>query len=217
MAGLIEIADVRQALALTEFDSQAARRLMAPVPRGWQKRATPPRAAAVMILLYPARDARLTTVLTRRNPLLRGHSGQVSFPGGRFDCEDESLVATARRETCEEIGVCNQELEMLGQLPPLYIPASHFDVSAVVAGLEAGLEFRPNPAEVVEVFGFALDDLLRTRFKCSERRQIRGVDVHVPYYQVQGHKVWGATAILLGELEERLRRVLPQAILQQLA
>jgi hypothetical protein len=58
-----------------------------------------------------------------------------------------------------------------------------------------------------------LDDLLRPCNKFVEQRRIRGVDVRVPYYQAGGHKVWGATAMLLSELEQRLRRVLPQSAL----
>ena len=77
---LIDIADIRRALALADFDAAAARQRMAPVPRGWQKRNSPPKRAAVMILLFPHQDGRLHVVLTLRNAGLRGHSGQVSFP-----------------------------------------------------------------------------------------------------------------------------------------
>ena len=68
----------------------------------------------------------------------------------------------------------------------------------------------------MEVFSFALDDLLHPRFRGEERRLIGGYDVWVPYYDVCGHKVWGATAIMLSEFEERLRQVLPRGVLQEL-
>ena len=217
MTPLIDIADIRRALALTDFAVATARQRMAPVPRGWQKRNSPPKRAAVMILLFPNQDGRLHVVLTLRNAGLRGHSGQVSFPGGQQDPKDASLTATAIRETCEEIGVCAEGLEILGALPRFYIPASHYEVYPSVASYDGAPAFAPNPAEVQEVFSFALEDLLRPRFKCAERRRIRGHDVHVPYYSVAGHKVWGATAMLLSELEGRLRQVLPEAILLELA
>ncbi len=217
MARLITFDHLRRVLALHDFDAALARQRMAPVPRGWQKRNGPPKPAGVLILVYPEMDGRLHTVLTLRQADLRGHSGQVSFPGGRQDPEDKSLVATALRETCEEIGISPRALTLFGSLPPFYIPASHYDVQPTLAACHELPAFVPNPAEVAQIFSFALEDLLQPRFKCSERRLIRGYDVHVPYYAVKGHKVWGATAIMLSELEERLRLVLPHDILLKLA
>ncbi len=211
MTNLISFDHVRQALALTDFDAAAARQRMAPVPRGWQKRSAPPSRAAVLLMLFQAETEGLSAVLTRRNPHLRGHSGQVSFPGGRQDAQDASLTATALRETCEEIGICDEGLSLLGQLPQFYIPVSHYDVFPIVASYAGRPMFRANPAEVAEIFSVALADLLDPRFKCVEQRVIRGFAARVPYYAIKGHKVWGATAILLSELEERLRQVLPSA------
>ena len=217
MAGLITLDHVRRALALKDFDSAAALQRMAPAPRGWQKRDYPPHPAAVMILIYPSDDGGLNTVLTLRTAGLRGHSGQVSFPGGRQDPQDEDLSETALRETCEEIGICDGRLSILGQFPQFYIPASHHDVCPVIADYDGPPAFAPNPDEVAEVFSLALEDLLKPRFKFVEQRRIRGYDVTVPYYEVKGHKVWGATAMLLSELEGRLRHVLPQSVLLALA
>ena len=217
MAGLITLDHVRRALALRDFDSMAAMQRMAPVPRGWQKRDYPPHAAAVMMLAYPADGASLNIVLTLRATGLRGHSGQVSFPGGRQEAEDEDLIATARRETWEEIGIGGERLSILGQLPLFYIPASHHEVRPIIGHYDGQPQFAPNPEEVAEVFSFALEDLLRPDFKFVEQRRIRGFDVRVPYYGVKGHKVWGATAMLLSQLEGRLRQVLPQTALLALA
>ncbi len=216
MAGLINLAHVRDALALQDFDSARARKRMAPAPRGWRKRESAPTQAAVMVLLFQDDQERLHTVLTLRQAGLRGHSGQVSFPGGRQDPQDNSLTDTALRETGEEIGIFQDEIRILGEMPPLYIPTSHHDVYPTVGYCEALPRFRPNPQEVAEVFSFALDDLLHPRFKREERRMIRGYDVWTPYYAVCGHKVWGATAIMLSEFEERLRQVLPRQVLLEL-
>ena len=169
-----------------------------------------------MVLLYRDSEERLRVVLTLRHAGLRGHSGQVSFPGGRQDPQDRSLTDTAMRETGEEIGICREGIRVLGGMPRLYIPTSHHDVYPTVGYCETLPHFRANPQEVAEVFSFALDDLLDPRFSREERRMIRGYDVWVPYYDVGGHKVWGATAILLSELEERLRKVLPQRVLLEL-
>lgn len=216
MAGLITCAHVKRALALKDFDSAAARNRMAPVPRGWQQRADPPKRAAVLILIYRSSEAGVKTVLTLRNKSLRGHSGQVSFPGGQRDAADATLADTALREAREEIGLCAGGLRVLGELPSFYIPASHYDVAPVVAFQALPPIFALNPAEVAAVFSFALDDLLRDSFKGVERRIIRGHEVRVPYYLVAGHKVWGATAMLLSGLEWRLRKVLPSAVMSTL-
>ena len=217
MMPLITLDHVRSALALRDFDSGAALQRMAPAPRGWQKRDYPPHPAAVMILIYPGHDGILCLALTLRAADLRGHSGQVSFPGGRKDPADENMTATARRETCEEIGLCGERLSVLGHFPPFYIPASHHDVCPTIAYFDGAPVFVPNRDEVAEIFSFALEDLLRSRFKSVEQRRIRGVDVRVPYYEVEGHKVWGATAMLLSELEQRLRLVSPKRALLELS
>ena len=189
---------------------------MAPVPRGYMKRGAPPKRAAVMILLRPDSRGQLHIVLTLRQPQLRGHAGQVSFPGGAQESVDSDLQATAARETCEEIGICGDSLRPLGCLPRLYIPASNYEVTPIVASCPPEACFAPNPDEVAEVFCFALEDMLRDSFKRDERRTIRGHDVFVPYYAVAGHKVWGATAMLLSECEARLKRVMREEELSRL-
>ena len=211
MANLITITfrHVQQALRLKSFDSTQAQQRMSPAPRGWQRREAPPRPAAVLILLYPERDGRLHIVLTLRNSNLRGHSGQVSFPGGKQDPEDDNLTTTALREACEEVGLCGDKIKVMGELPKFYIPPSHFDVYPTVARYDSIPIFNLNPAEVAEVFSLALEDLLDPRRKHEEQRRIRGYDARIPYYEVKGHKVWGATAIMLSEFEGRLRAVLP--------
>lgn len=216
MARLITFEHVQQAVDLSDFNHGAAQQRMSPVPRGWQKRDTPPRQAAVLLLLYPEMDDRLHVVLTLRNAGLRGHSGQVSFPGGKQDPDDVSFTATALRETCEEIGICDDDIMVMGELTRFYIPPTHYDVYPTVAGYHAIPQFDPNPAEVTEVFSFAVEDLLNPRFKHEEYRTIQGYRVKIPYYDVQGHKVWGATAIMLGEFEARLRHVLPASLIEKI-
>ena len=125
-----------------------------------------------------------------------------------MDPRDLSLTHTALRETREEIGISGDALDILGELPRFYIPASHYDVAPIVASHNGLPAFELNPDEVAAVFSFALDDMLQPRFKGLEQRLIRGYDVRVPYYSVHGHKVWGATAMMLSELEVRLRQVL---------
>lgn len=207
----ITLEHLRAALALADFDGRAAQAHMAPDARNLEYdngRSDPPRRAGVLALVIPD-DSGLAVVLTRRSDKLRGlHRGQISFPGGRHEHGDDSLVKTALRETCEELGLCDDDITVLGQLTPLYIPPSHHDVHPSVGYLTQKPQFRPNPDEVAEVFVFPLRDLLDGRFVQHEYHEYKGTRVKVPFYTVQGHRVWGATAIMLAELAQRLRAVL---------
>lgn len=202
----VSLEQVRRALAVPSERVRHERMQMSPVPRG-QTSTTPPRRAAVLVLIYPNVQDRLHVLLTRRHENLRGHSGQVSFPGGRWDETDADDAATALRETCEELGICSR-VELLGNLLDIYIPPSNFNVYPVVGCLPLLPPLILSEEEVVEVFGLALDDLIRPDFRQQETRIIQGYTVEVPYYPVGAHKVWGATAIMLGELELRLRLAL---------
>jgi 8-oxo-dGTP pyrophosphatase MutT (NUDIX family) len=213
MARLITVDHVQQAVDLTGFNFGEAQQRMSPIPRGWEQRDTPPKQAAVLILLYPEVDDRLNVVLTLRSKGLRGHSGQVSFPGGKQDPDDKSFTITALRETCEEIGICDDHIMVMGELSPFYIPPTHYDVYPTVARYDSIPEFNPNPDEVAEVFSFALENMLHPKFKQVEQRTIQGYPVEIPYYNMKGYKVWGATAIMLSELEARLRRILSDDVI----
>lgn len=207
---MITFEHVRQAVTLPDFDPYNAHNLMAPLRRIMKpdQNGDPPREAGVLVLIYPEVGDGLHVVLTRRTDHLRGHSGQVSFPGGRRDPEDTSFVDTALRETCEELGICQRtRIQVVGQLSRTYIPPSHFFVHPIVATMTTRPQFVPNPDEVAAVFTLPLSDLLNTQIKRSELRHFDNQPFDVPYYDVQGHKVWGATAIMLSELEHRLRSV----------
>lgn len=203
----ITLEHLRAAVSLTEFDAEVAHRQMAPnVSRA--RPASGARQAGVLVLLYPDAGG-WQIVLTRRTENLRGHSGQISFPGGRRDPQDSSFTATALRETCEELGVCAPDITVIGLLTPIYIPPSNYEVFPTVGTLPNPPVFHPNPFEVAEVFTFPVDNLLDARYKSTEEWVFQGARVWIPYYTVQAHKVWGATAIILSELEYRLRAVVP--------
>lgn len=205
---MIALEQVIHALSLPDFDVDAAHSRMAPVGRPLAPpTGVTPRQAGVLALLFPYLGD-LHLVLTRRTDQLRGHSGQVSFPGGRRDPEDESFTATALRETCEELGICGDDVNVLGTLSPIYIPPSNFEVYPSVGTLNAIPVFIPNPDEVAEVFTFPLVQLLDDRLKFTEDWDFNGNSIPIRYYLINGHKVWGATAIMLSELESRLRAVI---------
>jgi 8-oxo-dGTP pyrophosphatase MutT (NUDIX family) len=155
-------------------------------------------------LLYPRHDE-LQLVLTRRREDLNSHAGQMSFPGGQREAQ-ETLVTTALRETEEEIGVPAHTLQVIGRLTPLYIPPSDFEVHPFVARTGNGSQpqFTPNPGEVAEIVEVPLQVLLDPASRDEQLWNIRGHSISVPFYTLGRHKVWGATAMMISELVERL-------------
>jgi 8-oxo-dGTP pyrophosphatase MutT (NUDIX family) len=145
-------------------------------------------------------------LLTRRRDDLQSHAGQVSFPGGRNEAS-ETLLATAIRETFEEVGVKADSLTILGKLTPLYISPSDFEVHPYVACHSNGQApvFTPNPNEVSQIIEAPLSQLMDPATIKKEMWTIRGYELLVPFFAVQEHKVWGATAMMISELLARLR------------
>lgn len=205
---MIHIQHVEQALALPQFDGVMAQMRMAPLGRAQMKPNQAPRPAAVLVLFYPSQDG-LQILLTKRTAHLRGHSGQVSFPGGKPDPEDGSAEVTALRETCEELGICDSsKIHLLGRLTKLWIPPSNFDVLPIVGYFRETPTITPNPGEVAQVLHLPLNDLLDDGLKSTTEMRFGGTDYDVPYYDVDDQVVWGATCMILSELEQRLRVVL---------
>lgn len=180
-------------------------RRLSPPPGG-----PPPRQAGVLLLLYP-KARTLHFVLTRRTERLGVHSGQISLPGGQAEPRDETFTATALREAREELGIALDQAEVLGELTELYIPPSNFIVHPIVAYIAAALKFNPQADEVAEVIEIPLSALLDPRAHPAELCTVLGADgapLQVPAYRFNTHVVWGATAMVLSEFEEVLRRAL---------
>jgi 8-oxo-dGTP pyrophosphatase MutT (NUDIX family) len=172
---------------------------MAPYPRAFSPApGVEPRQAGVLLLLYPIHDV-LHVVLTVRTSNLIHHSGQISLPGGGWEEDDDSYQETALREAREEIGIASNELELLGPLTPLYIAPSNNCVHPFVAYLPQRPVFHPDPTEVAKLLEVPLHRLASPETRREEDWIWRGATLHVPFYTVDEHKVWGATAIVLAE------------------
>lgn len=179
---------------------------MKPLPREtYRSPARPgsPREGAVLLLLYPKRQE-ICIVLTRRRDDLQAHAGQISFPGGRREVL-ETPAHAALRETHEEIGVDPSQVQLLGELTPLYIPPSDFEVHPFVGWHEQPASFSPQPSEVAELLEVPLQMLFDAKTRQEETWHQRGLELQVPYFSIGLHKVWGATAMILSEFVERLR------------
>jgi len=155
------------------------------------------REAGVLVLLLPQNE-HLAVVLTVRRDHLPDHAGQISFPGGQRE-PDESLATTALREAEEEVALPPSDVDLLGRLTPLYIPPSNFCAHPFVGRVASAPALRPADREVRQVLRVPLSHLLAPATRKTETRRLNGTDVAVPYYDVDGHTVWGATAMMLAE------------------
>jgi 8-oxo-dGTP pyrophosphatase MutT (NUDIX family) len=183
---------------------------MAPSPRiGWDPLKFPGGATngAALLLVYPAfSDAgvgdTLHVALTVRGSELRNHTGQVSLPGGRVE-EGETFEAAALREATEEIGVEPGSVELLGRLTPLHIPVSGFLLHPIVGFTPMRPAFQRAEWEVARIIEAPVSLLADPAVVKREirTRVVKGqsIDVDVPYFDIDGEKVWGATAMVLAE------------------
>jgi len=149
-------------------------------------------ASAVLILMRVCGDG-LHVLLTRRTEHLRHHAGQISFPGGRWEEQDASLVHTALREAQEEVGIVPGNLEVLGCLPDFLVP-SGFLITPVLALQEQAFALQLDDFEVAEAFEVPLAHLVQHGRYQQHRIQLQGSVRHVHAVAHQGRFVWGATA-----------------------
>jgi 8-oxo-dGTP pyrophosphatase MutT (NUDIX family) len=164
--------------------------------------------AAVLVALY-VHEGELHAVFTRRRDDLRRHAGEISFPGGRQDVDEEDLRETALREAEEEIGLPREAVELVGALTPTPTVATNYAIYPFVGLIEPGHRWLPSAAEVAEVLELSLPDLIAGR----ERRRLvrRGLPFRTDVYTVGDSVIWGATARILSDLLDRLDPVLPAA------
>ena len=158
---------------------------------------TDSRPAAALLLLYPHQDGAAVALTVRASGLTR-HPGQISLPGGATD-PGETLAEAALREAAEEIGVDPAAVRILGELTPVHVLVSGFTLHPVVGLTDRRPDFAPAPEEVEEILEVSLDHL-RDASRIRQGIRIReGVAVEYPYFDLLGHQVWGATAMVLGE------------------
>ena len=205
----LDLALVRRALA-APLPGEAAQMRMAPRPRPGRLDAPPegpPRQGAVLIALYPWQDA-LYLPLTRRSQRLADHRGQVSFPGGRREPDDATFWHTALREAKEEVAIEPASVQHLGALTELYIPASHYCVHPYVGYVPLRPTFALDPREVEALIELPLATILDPVIKRVETWPWGERTREVPFYAYADQVIWGATAMMLSELETLLRAAL---------
>lgn len=169
--------------------------LQIPVREGWSR-------AAVLVPLF-GRDDRPHVLFTERTHNLPRHKGEISFPGGRVDPEDATVLDAALRETHEEIGVSPQRVEVLGRLDDI-ITITNYVISPYVGWLSMDEGLDVNPGEIEKVHEIELNRLMDPSvYECKRDYEFRGRPYPVHFFYMDEATVWGATAkILLQLLQE---------------
>ena len=167
-----------------------------------------PKTAAVMMLFYP-KNGETHLVLIVRNSYQGVHSGQIAFPGGKYEPRDQIFENTALRETHEEIGIPPDSIEILKAFTRLYIPPSNFMVYPFFGICRDEIVFVPDTSEVADIIELPLsvfmgDDILVSVNLTTSYAE----NIMVPAFKIEDHIVWGATAMMLSELKEVLKKVL---------
>jgi 8-oxo-dGTP pyrophosphatase MutT (NUDIX family) len=157
------------------------------------------RPAAVLILLYPDKGS-IYTVFIQRPDYDGVHSGQISFPGGKYEPSDKNIITTATREANEETGIDPERISVIGTLTPLFIPVSNMLVTPVIAWTSEKPEFNSRNAEVVFLIHADLNRLLDPLIVKTKPFEIRGEMIEVKYFDYDENVIWGATAMILHEL-----------------
>ena len=159
--------------------------------------------AAVLILLY-LEDNEIYFFLTKRTDELENHKGQISLPGGTQE-GNEKLIDTALRETQEEIGINKTSISIIGTITPLFVPVTGFMIYPFIGYSLNKLNPKPDPVEVATIFSVNISDLLNKENRTTEKRNIRGYDVQVPYFKLNDYQVWGATSMILSEFRDLIK------------
>lgn len=197
--GLIDKLEVRLKLPLPGADAHEPLRA---TPTGLIKpkfeHLVPPKPGSVLILMYWD-NGQLKFPLTKRPEYLGAHSGQISFPGGKAEA-NEDAIQTALREAEEEIGISGNQVRIIGKLSNFFVIPSNFMVTPVVGFLEGKPIFTPQESEVTRILEGDLEQVVRDdAVLTKEIVAARIYPMFAPHFEIEGEVVWGATAMMLNE------------------
>lgn len=172
-----------------------------PDMRQWvMSRAT--KDAAILMPLVE-RQGEVSLLLTKRTDQLISHSGQVAFPGGKIDADDEGPEAAALREAHEEVGLATDQVEILGRLPD-YFTGSGYKIAPIIGIMNENAVVEANPDEVDYVFEVPLSFLMNPDNHLRGSRIFEGRERHFYEMPFGEHYIWGITAGMIRVLYDRL-------------
>ncbi len=165
--------------------------------------------AGVMALFYPSKNFETRLILILRKTYKGVHSAQVGFPGGKLEEEDENIEGAALRETEEEVGIPREAISVLKKLTEIYIPPSNFFVQPFLGITTAAPQFVLQEEEVEALIEVTIRDFMDdTKIITQTLTTSYAKNIEVPAFKLNGHIVWGATAMMLNEVRELLKLVL---------
>ncbi|ADX68309.1 MULTISPECIES: NUDIX hydrolase [Weeksella] len=167
---------------------------------------TNPKVASVMIMLYENEEKEVEFPIILRVIYNGIHSNQLSLPGGQFEEFDVTMDQTAVRETSEEVGVDEMQIEVLKQLTELYVPPSNFLIYPFIGYYPQVPEFVPSEEEVQHIIPINLEAFLEAEISSFEY-DFSGNIVEMPGYDIgENVYLWGATAMILEEFKEFIKK-----------
>lgn len=166
-----------------------------------------PKKSAILVLIFP-HENKIKTVLIERPTYQGVHSGQISFPGGKFEERDIQLHQTALREAKEEIGITPETVDIIGNMTNVYITPSNFLVTPYIGFINETPLFKADSYEVAkiitpELFSISNPDIIGNK----SILQSNGYSIKTPFYNIEGYTVWGATAMMISELNALLNDI----------
>ena len=161
--------------------------------------------AGVLIPVIEHDAANLSLLLTQRSAELKHHAGQVSFPGGRWEPDDTDIVATALRETHEEVGISQDDVTVIGYLQPMPT-ITGYAVTPIVGVVSGDIELRLDRTEVEYSFEVPLPFLMDIDNQKMVERDVDGRMTTMAEYHYDGERIWGATAFIIREFIKILRK-----------
>ena len=197
---------------------EEAFKLLSPIPvKDYRLPQVDHTPAGVMSLIYP-KQGQAHLLFMKRTSMHPNdkHAGQISFPGGKMDPDDADIQACATRECWEEVGIKSEQYQILGSLSELYVSVSNFLIHPFLGFANGPLNFNIETKEVSELIEFPLADLLDYKTLDKTEIQVRGFRMKdVPYFNLNGHVLWGATSMITSEIIQVLKEldVRPQDLL----
>ena len=151
--------------------------------------------AGVLVVIYP-KDGELHVLLNIRSQEVEDHKGEISFPGGRKDDSDSTMLSTALREAEEEIGIVPEDVDVFGELDDVPTVSGYL-ISPFVGIIPEAYEFKPNRQEVSQLLEVPMSALIDEKNLRDEMRLVEGKLVNRISYAYDGYLIYGATAIVL--------------------